>query len=54
MGQDSLSGALGVIAGSQHIERVVLDLVDVDPRLVHVIPPGVDTTVMKPQPGTRR
>ena len=48
--RDSLTGALGVIAGSQHIERVVLDLVDVDPRLVHVIPPGVDTTVMKPQP----
>ncbi|MFN8126709.1 MAG: glycosyltransferase family 4 protein [Candidatus Nanopelagicales bacterium] len=47
--RDSLTGALAVIAGSQHIERVVMDLVDVDPRLIHVIPPGVDTDVMRPE-----
>jgi len=47
---ESLRGAGAVIAGSEHIESVVADLVDVDPALVHVIPPGVDTRVMKPQP----
>ena len=46
----SLAGALAVIAGSRHIERVVTDLVAVDPRLIHVIPPGVDTDMMRPRP----
>lgn len=45
----SLSGALAVIAGSQHIERVILDLVGLDPRQIHVIPPGVDTAYMRPR-----
>lgn len=48
-GRDSLQSALAVIAGSHHIERVVEDLVGIDPRLIHVIPPGVDTHTMRPR-----
>lgn len=47
---DTLAGAGAVIAGSHHIARVIADLVHLDPRLVHVIPPGVDTDTMRPRP----
>lgn len=46
----TLARALAIIAGSQHIERVVTELVAVDPRSIHVIPPGVDTDMMRPRP----
>lgn len=46
---DSLVDALAVIAGSHHIERVVSELVSVDPRVIQVIPPGVDTQMMRPR-----
>ncbi|MEI2716999.1 MAG: glycosyltransferase family 4 protein [Candidatus Nanopelagicales bacterium] len=48
--QRSLDTARGVIAGSQHIERVVEELVGIDPREIHVIPPGVNTDTMRPRP----
>ena len=51
--RDTLTDALAVIAGSQHIERVVEDLVGIDPRQIHVIPPGVDTDTMRPRPAGR-
>jgi glycosyltransferase involved in cell wall biosynthesis len=47
---ESLRPARAVIAGSRHIERVVRDLVDPAPDPIVVIPPGVDTTEMQPEP----
>lgn len=47
---NTLVDAIAIIAGSQHIERVVEDVVGVDPRQIHVIPPGVDTETMRPRP----
>lgn len=46
----SLAGARAVMAGSEHIGRVLADLVGPDPDRVHVIPPGVDTDLMRPMP----
>lgn len=47
---ESVRNSLRIVAGSDHIKRVVLDLLDVDPGQVSVIPPGVDTTQMRPRP----
>ena len=46
----SLQHCLGVIAGSEHIKTVVMDLVGTDPDRITVIPPGVDTDLMRPLP----
>lgn len=48
--RETSGGAAALIAGSHHIERVVAELVQVDPALVTVIPPGVDTDEMAPEP----
>ena len=47
---ESVRNSLRIVAGSEHIKRVVLDLLDVDPGQVSVIPPGVDTAEMRPRP----
>ncbi len=46
----ALAGSLGIVAGSEHIKRVVIDLLNVEPSQVTVIPPGVDTDQMRPRP----
>lgn len=46
---DTLAGSLGVLAGSEHIKRVILELVDVDAARISVVPPGVDTDAMRPR-----
>jgi glycosyltransferase involved in cell wall biosynthesis len=38
-----------VLAGSDHIGRVLAELVDPDPEQVHVVPPGVDVERFRPQ-----
>lgn len=48
--RETLAGARAVLAGSQHIERVLAELVPLEPGLVRVIPPGVDTERMAPEP----
>lgn len=45
----TLRPASAVIAGSSHIKDVVVDLVGVDPDRIEVIPPGVDTELMRPR-----
>lgn len=45
---DALRPAKAVIAGSQHIKNVVVDLVGLEPHRIEVIPPGVDTHLMRP------
>jgi glycosyltransferase involved in cell wall biosynthesis len=45
----TLAPAHAVIAGSEHVRRVVVDLVGVDPGVIEVIPPGVDTDMMRPR-----
>lgn len=47
---ESLRQARAVIAGSEHIETVLEDLVEVDRDKVVVIPPGVATDQMRPKP----
>lgn len=49
---ESLAGARGVIAGSAHIQSVIAELIPSAAALVRVIPPGVDTDVMRPEPRT--
>ena len=46
---ESVRGSLGIVAGSEHIKRVVLELLDVAPSQISVIPPGVDTDQMRPR-----
>lgn len=46
--QDCVRPAKAVIAGSTHIKNVVVDLVGVQPDRIEVIPPGVDTHMMRP------
>lgn len=47
---ESLATARAVIAGSQHIQAVIAELIPSAAGLVSVIPPGVDTELMCPQP----
>ncbi len=46
----SLQECLGVVAGSEHIKGVVMDLVGTRADRITVIPPGVDTDEMRPLP----
>lgn len=39
----------GVLAGSDHIRSVIDDLLPLPDGLIHVIPPGVDTELMRPR-----
>lgn len=47
--RNTVRDSLRIVAGSEHIKRVVVDLINVDPDHVAVIPPGVDTAVMRPR-----
>lgn len=47
-GRESLAGAKGVLAGSEHVVRVLAELVGPDPAKVHVVPPGVDVDHLRP------
>jgi len=49
-GRETLAGGRAVLAGSEHVARVLDELVGVDPRLVRVVPPGVDVDRLRPQP----
>lgn len=42
--------SLRIVAGSEHVKRVIEELLDVDPARIAVIPPGVDTEQMCPRP----
>lgn len=46
--RQTLTGCLQVVAGSEHVARVVVDLVGIPESQVCVIPPGVDTDEMRP------
>ncbi|MGV1004766.1 MAG: glycosyltransferase family 4 protein [Candidatus Nanopelagicales bacterium] len=46
---DTLRGARAVLAGSEHIESVVAELLELPAGMVRIIPPGVDTDFMAPQ-----
>lgn len=46
----SLAGAAAVIAGSDHVARVLDELVAPRPGSVHVVPPGVDIDALRPRP----
>lgn len=46
----TLRPAKAVIAGSEHIKRVVVELVGESAQRIAVIPPGVDTAMMRPMP----
>ena len=48
-GRDSLAGARAVLAGSEHVVRVLDELVGPDPSTVAVVPPGVDVEHLRPQ-----
>ncbi|MGB8022401.1 MAG: glycosyltransferase family 4 protein, partial [Candidatus Nanopelagicales bacterium] len=45
----TLSSARAVVVGSEHIGRVVTELVDLDPARLAVVTPGVDVEQMAPQ-----
>lgn len=45
----ALEPAAAVLAGSQHVSRVLDELVGPDPERVHVVPPGVDVERFRPQ-----
>lgn len=47
---ETLASSRCILAGSEHIKGVVMDLLDIDPALIEVIPPGVDTHAMRPRP----
>ncbi|HKG52545.1 MAG TPA: glycosyltransferase family 4 protein [Actinomycetales bacterium] len=49
-GRQTLAGARAVLAGSEHVARVLHELVGVDPGVVRVVPPGVDVARLRPQP----
>lgn len=46
----SLAGAAAVIAGSDHVARVLDELVEPRAGSVHVVPPGVDIDALRPRP----
>lgn len=47
--QECLAPATAVLAGSEHIVRVLEDVVGVTPAPVSVVPPGVDVDALRPQ-----
>ena len=47
---ETLRGASAVIAGSAHVRGVIEELVDIPDSLIHEIPPGVDTELMRLRP----
>jgi glycosyltransferase involved in cell wall biosynthesis len=47
-GRETVAPAKAVLAGSDHIARVLNDLVGPDPAQVHVVPPGVDVERFRP------
>jgi glycosyltransferase involved in cell wall biosynthesis len=47
---ETVQGSRRIVAGSEHVKRVVLELLDVDTSHVTVVPPGVDTRQMRPRP----
>ena len=46
---ETLAEASAVVAGSDHIKDVILELLDVPDDQIVVVPPGVDTATMKPR-----
>lgn len=48
----TLPAARAVVVGSEHIGRVVTELIGLDPALLAVVPPGVDIEQMAPQDRT--
>ena len=46
--QATLAPAQAVLAGSDHVARVLAELVRPDPAQVHVVPPGVDVERFRP------
>jgi len=47
--RESLTKASAVIVGTRHVESVLDELVGPDPDAVHVVPPGVDVELLRPQ-----
>ena len=47
---ETLQPAVGVVVGSEHVGRVVSDLVGLPPTRMTVVSPGVDIAQMAPQP----
>lgn len=47
--RESLTKATAVIAGSRHVESVLQELVGPDPDTLHVVPPGADVELLRPQ-----
>lgn len=47
-GRATLAPARAVLAGSDHVSRVLAELVGPDPAQVHVVPPGVDVERFRP------
>jgi len=47
--RECLAPATAVLAGSEHIVRVLEDVVGVTPAPVSVVPPGVDVDALRPQ-----
>ncbi len=50
--RESLTQATAVLAGSQHVVRVLDELVGPDPATVQVVPPGVDVEQLRPEDRT--
>ena len=50
--RETLAPARAVIAGSEHIERVLAEVLGPGPHLdrVRIVPPGVDTDELRPEP----
>ena len=50
--RETLAPARAVLAGSEHIERVLEEVLGAGPHLdrVRIVPPGVDTEELKPEP----
>jgi glycosyltransferase involved in cell wall biosynthesis len=48
--RQTLAPARAVLAGSDHVARVLDELVRPDPSCVHVVPPGVDVELLHPEP----
>jgi glycosyltransferase involved in cell wall biosynthesis len=50
--RESLAGAAEVLAGSEHIRKVLAEVVGAGPHLdrVRIVPPGVDVDELRPQP----
>lgn len=48
--KESLAGARAVLAGSEHIERVLAEVVGPFAAPVAVVPPGVDVEALRPRP----